>query len=175
MSIQDEIDAHVLAGRLFRLPALLGADGPTRTMIVTPDIYANAQPTAWPHDRRGERLGRMRGDIDRFTNNDRISIALFPKNKPATTYLARIHPVANEVWDLRSTDPKPGIRILGRFSEMDTFVALVWDFHEHVSGWAAWAALGQRCLQEWERLFTTLPPHHGKSANEYLSSKFIPV
>lgn len=175
MSLRDEIEAHIGERRLFRLPALLGASGPTRMMIVASDIYKNVQPTAWPHNRTGERLGRLRGTLDRFTNNDRVAIALQPKNKPPATFLARLTPVTNEVWDIRSTDPRPGIRVLGRFSERDTFVALVWDFHENVIGRADWTHFGERCLQCWNNLFATLPPHQGTSANDYLSSNFISV
>jgi hypothetical protein len=177
MSLRDEINVHMQATpkRLFHLPPLFGSTAAVRTMIVVPDIYREAQPDAWPNNRKGQRLGQMRTDLDRFTKNDRIPIALFPKRKPPSTYLARLDPVTNEVWDIRSIDPKPGIRILGRFSERDTFVALVWDFHENVCGRTAWAAFGEHCLQEWNRLFPVTGPHTGTSANAYLSNNFFAV
>jgi hypothetical protein len=176
MSLGDEINAHVQATpqRLVRLPPLFGSTPAVRTMIVAPDIYRVAQPDAWPNNRKGQRLGQMRTDLDRFTKGDRISIALFPKKKPQSTYLARLDPVMNEVWDIRSIDPKPGIRVLGRFSDYDTFIALVWDCHENVRGRTAWALFGERCLQEWSRLFPVTGPHSGSSANAYLSN-FIAV
>jgi hypothetical protein len=174
MSIRDNINAHIAAGRLFYLPPQFASTRAIRTMIVAPDLFSNLQPSAWPNNKTGERLGRLRADLDRFTANDRISIALFPQNKPKTTYMARIEPVSNEVWDIRSADPNPGTRVLGRFSEKDTFVALVWDFHENLKG-AAWGRLGDRCLNEWANLFPNYAPHKGSSASDYISSNFFPV
>jgi hypothetical protein len=174
MSIRDEINAHIIARRLFYLPPQFASIRAIRTMIVAPDLYSDLQPSAWPNNKTGQRLGRLRADLDRFTANDRISIALFPQNKPKTTYMARIEPVANEVWDFRSTDPKPGMRVLGRFSAKDAFVALVWDFHENLKG-SAWGRLGEGCLQEWAKLFPNYPPHHGNSDSDYLSSNFLSV
>jgi hypothetical protein len=170
MSIRDEINAHLGIKRLFCLPPQF-ASAAVRTMIVAPDLYQNVQPPSWPNNKTGQRLGRLRADLDSFTVNDFIAIALFPRKKPQNTYLARIEPVVNEVWDIRSTDPKPGIRVLGRFSEQDTFIALIWDFHENLIG-ADWGKLGERCLQEWDNLFPNSPPFRGKQANDYLSSRY---
>lgn len=178
MSLRDEINSHVRAStpRLYDLGSLLGTGRASgRCMIVAPDIFAHVQPSAWPNNRKGMRLGRMRGALDRFTNNERISIALHPRNKPAKTYLARILPVTNEVWDIRSTEIKPGTRVLGRFAERDTFIALVWAYHEDVIGDRAWADFGQRCLDEWRRLFGTLPAFSGTAASDYLSGNYISI
>jgi hypothetical protein len=156
------------------LPPLFASTEAVRIMIVATDLFSELQPSAWPYNETGRRLGRLRADLDRFTANDRISIALFPQNKPKTAYMARIKPVSNEVWDIRSTDPNPGTRVLGRFSEKDTFVALVWDFHENLKG-TAWGRLGEKCLQEWTKLFPNYAPHQGSSASDYVSSNFFPV
>ena len=103
MSLSDEIDKHVAAGRLCALPPVFRSDGPLREMMVSPDIFVNATPDNWPYGRIGKRLGNMRAT---FTNNKRISIVLFPKGKPQSTFMARIEPVVNEVWDIRCTDPR---------------------------------------------------------------------
>jgi hypothetical protein len=171
MSLSDEIDKHMAAGRLHLLPPLFSPEGPLREMAVSPDIFANADPSNWPNNRKGERLGKMRATLDRFTGNGRVSIVLFPKGKASSTFMARIQPVGNEVWDIRCTDPRPGIRVLGRFSRKDAFVALVWDFHENLRG-KAWGDLGGQCQQEWTRLFGLLAPHQGSKPSDYLTGNF---
>jgi hypothetical protein len=136
MSLSDEIDKHIAAGRLRLLPPL-----------------------------------KMRATLDRFASNGRVSIVLFPKGKASSTFMARIQPVGNEVWDIRCTDLSPGIRVLGRFSRKDAFVALVWDFHENLRG-KTWGDLGGQCQQEWTRLFGSLAPHQGSKPNDYLTGNF---
>jgi|GEM_PF-5064175 len=111
MSIRDNINEHIAAGQLFYLPPLFASTEAVRIMIVAPDLFSDLQPSAWPNNKTGQRLDRLRADLDRFTANDRISIAPFPQNKPKTAYMARIKPVSNEVWDIRSTDPNPGTRV----------------------------------------------------------------
>ena len=56
-----------------------------------------------------------------------------PRSK-STAYLKRLKRVAEEVWEIRSCDPEPGVRVLGRFGEKNTFIGLAWDFHEHLKG-----------------------------------------
>jgi hypothetical protein len=178
MSIRDEINSHVyrLTPKLHILTPLLPSErAGSRVMVVSSDIYSAVQPESWPNNRTGARLARMRGALDRFSGNDRISLAMDPKNKPATTYLARIRPVTNAVWDIRSTEITPGIRVLGRFAEMDTFVALVWAYHEAVKGDKAWADFGQRCIDEWRILFHSSNPLTGSVARDYVSTNCVQV
>ena len=35
-------------------------------------------------------------------------------------------PREDAFWDIRSRDPRPGLRVIGHFAETDVFVALVW-------------------------------------------------
>ncbi len=56
-----------------------------------------------------------------------ISVGWDPMKKGVSAFMARLAPVEDEVWDIRSRDPSPGIRVLGSFSERDVFVALLWQ------------------------------------------------
>lgn len=89
--------------------------------------------------------------------------------------LARVDPVADEVWDFRCIDPKPGIRVFGRFAALDMFVALTWDYRENIEGEDYWAEQVRMCVAAWDRLFLGLPPHKGKTLDAYLSESYEAV
>jgi hypothetical protein len=175
MSIHDAIDAHVAAGRLFRLSPLLESAPEGRSMFAAPDVFRAVQPAQWQAAGDALRLGRFRADLDRFVEGGRVSVALQPRRKPATAYLARVEPVVPEVWDIRSTDPRPGIRALGRFAGRDIFVVLCWDYRENIAGPRDWNAFRERCLSEWMRLFPGRPAYTGASLDDYLSGQYFAV
>src|SRR5260370_22021007 len=82
----------------------------------------------WDNAEEERRLAYLRGDLDAFVTGRRISIALDPYDKDKKAYLAKVDPAGADIWDLRSIDPSPGVRVLGCFAEKDLFVALVWSF-----------------------------------------------
>jgi hypothetical protein len=172
MSIRDSINGHI-GKELFLLPPLIASEESKRTMLVGREMLGATLFPDWT-GKDAYRLGKLRGDLDRFITGAKIAIALYPRRKPPTTYLARLEPVHKEIWEIRSCDPKPGVRVLGRFSEKDTFIALCWDFHENLKG-RSWDLASDRCRQEWIRLFPGLSPNVGSTASDYLSNKFFSV
>ncbi|MBX7200815.1 MAG: hypothetical protein K1X51_15700 [Rhodospirillaceae bacterium] len=131
----------------------------------------------WPDFDEGRRFAQLRAALDQFTSNGLISISEEPYQKSKTTFLARVDPIADEVWDIRVQDPKPGIRCLGCFSAMDEFVALTWNFRENLDGprGPKWAAEINRCKASWRSLFPSYAPHNGSNLNAYVSDKFYAV
>ncbi|MCY3879901.1 MAG: hypothetical protein OXF74_12075 [Rhodobacteraceae bacterium] len=74
-------------------------------------------------------------DFDSFVEGRIVSVSLIdPHNKPTNVYLARLHPAEDEVWEIRSRAPKPGLRVFGRFSAKDCFVALRWRRRKDLGG-----------------------------------------
>jgi hypothetical protein len=113
----------------------------------------------------GKAHASLRALLDAFSEGAEMSVAEQPFEKPSDTILARVHPVRDEVWDVRCFDPYPGIRVLGRFSECDHFVALTWNYRENMD----WPAEIARCKAAWRNIFGDLPPHLGRRIDEYLS------
>lgn len=175
MSIHDEIAARASEKppRLFFLPPLIPSVGVGREMFVSEEIHAVAHPP-WPTTKVGRRHAQMRGYLDAFTEGRRITVADDPYRKPKSTNLARIDPVAHEVFDFRCIAPKPGIRILGCFAAFNLFIALTWNGRENLSDDRAWRDEIERCKAAWRRLFPTYPPFRGDNLNAYLSN-FQPV
>lgn len=171
-SIQDAINAHVGAGELFCLESqFLGVESP-RAVFASAEVMEIVNGPPWPPGKDGRLGARLRGLLDDFTEGGFITVAENPFNKDSRALMARVHPVADEVWDFRCLDPRPGIRAFGRFGEVDTFIVLSWNFRENLennNNSDPWHEEVSYCKQEWRRLFGSLAPHRGNNINEYIS------
>jgi hypothetical protein len=170
MSIRDEIASRVAEGRLRHLPHSILSVPQVRSLFVSEEVGRIVfQP--WANDSEGLRFSLLRAQLDVFTAGGLISVAQDPFKKPKATYMARVDPPADEVWDIRSIDPKPAIRVLGCFSEMNLFIALVWEYRKPLGGLDSrqWRDFRERCKAEWRKLFPTYEPLSGKTSNDYAS------
>jgi hypothetical protein len=149
---------------------MLGAETP-RTVFASNEVASIVMPP-WSSTREDRRHSSLRALFDAFTDGSYVTIAEDPYDKHARAILARVDPIAEEIWDFRCLDPNPGIRAFGCFSETDTFIALTWDYRENIDDWPGEV---DRCKKEWKRLFCNLSPHKGKKLNEYVSYNFRAV
>lgn len=139
-----------------------------RTVFVSQDVMEVVMPPfAWGWT--GRRHQSLRALLDAFTEGDFITVGAAPRNKAPSAIMARVEPICAEVWDFRCLDPKPGIRVFGGFSEVDTFVALTWDYRENIEDDAYWTAQVHDCKAAWQDLFGRIPPHSGDSLDAYIS------
>ena len=174
MSIRDEINYWLGNNRLYQVfPRLTGASV-HRTLFVTDDVNRLIQGP-WKDKLEEYRCGKLWAAFDRFVEGRLITMARRPFRKPKTSYLARIAPVRDEVWDIRVLDPHPGLRIFGRFSEQDTFVALTWAPREILNNPADWRRECQRSLALWRQLFHNYQPIKKAYVHAYLSANAVPV
>jgi hypothetical protein len=155
-------------------------------MYVSDEIFADvAGPFA--DDRDGIRLAQFRQTLDAFLEGAEFSVAEDPYVKPSDAMIARVDvsrlplPYAGsrptdrwDLWDIRVIVPKPGIRALGGFVKLDTFVALTWNYRESLDEPGQWDAEIKRCQETWEELFGAKEPFKGRSLHEYLTN-FYPV
>ena len=171
MSIRDEISRRCAEGRLYcLLPALIGTPA-VRTVLVSPEIN-DVVIGPWNDKKFEDRAGRLRANLDMFTSGSVISVGTDPFKKKKTAYMSPLDPAIDKVWEIRSRDPKPGIRVFGQFSEKDIFVALTWGFRETLGGPGSrkWRDARERCKAEWRKLFSTYNPHTGNDPHEYVSN-----
>lgn len=178
MSIRDLIRDHVKEGRLHTLSPALPSIPVVRHMFVTNDVLDALDTSIWADDPKARMRGaQLRADLDRFTMGDPITVAENPYSKPASTYIARTDPVRDQVWDIRSRDPKPSIRVLGCFAQTDCFVALAWDLRTNLGGPDSkeWRDFIVRCKATWRNLFHTYQPHSGGQISDYISHNTVAV
>jgi hypothetical protein len=134
----------------------------------------------WEDSKEELRAGRLWADFDRFIEGRLIRIALnSPYSKPKTTYMARIDPPADDVIEIRSRDPRPGIRVFGRFADKDVYVALNWEYRENLGGPQDREFDREReiCKAKWLQLFPSHQPISGNNIDEYFTdvSNIFPV
>lgn len=168
MSIRQTVNELVSQGRLICLPSLLLGEETFRTIYTTPELLRDVMPP-FATDNDGYRLAEFRSYLDAFTEGAELSVAERPFNKPSDAMLARVNPVEDEIWDMRSVSPTPGIRALGAFIDQDEFVLLTWEFRENLDEQGAWSEEIDRFKSEWINLFGSLRPFQGVSLDAYLS------
>ena len=172
MSIRDEIQRCLTEQSLF-VHALAVAEEVKRCMLLSREIK-NLLEGPWDDGNTAYRSGPLRDDLDRFVAGRPLAIAQAPY-QARTSYLAQLDEPRDEVWEIRSRDPKPAIRVFGRFAEKDVFVALIWSYREPLGGPGSreWRDAIETSKAEWRKLFFTWPPHSGGSAGDYLSEPFF--
>ena len=145
-------------------------------MFVSEEL-ADAVMMPWEDTDTEYRFGQLLQTLNNFTEGRRISVAEDPYDKHKKTFLARLDPIQDEAWQIRSIAPKPAIRVFGHFAFKDTFVALTWRHRSDLDGprSKSWRDEIQRCKAEWRKLFHPYQPHRGESLHDYLSEPFFVV
>lgn len=171
MSIHDEINRYI-GKKLFHVPSRVQGDQFVRDLIVSNEVWEVAR---WPFEEHwvGNRHAEFRGYLDAFTGGEELGVSEKPFNKRADTFLARVHPINLEVWDIRAIEPRPGIRCFGCFGGLNLFVGLTYEYRENLEETEeAFAIEARRCRDAWD-FFSTAPSRGNVSdllTNFYVSS-----
>lgn len=171
MSIRDEINHRIAEGRLFHLPPLIRSEAVGRTMLVTEEVFHLVEPP-WLSTPEGSRHASLRADLDTFSEGKLISVSEEPFRKRQSVYMTRTDPVSDEVFDIRSRDPSPGMRVLGCFAGRNIFVALAYSYRSYLGalGSKEWRDFIGRSKAEWRKLFPAYLPHKGDHLRDYVSN-----
>lgn len=177
MSIVEEITHCVARGTLFPIEPTLPSGKIVRHLFGSTEIR-RLLSGPWSNESEEIRSGRLRQDFDRFVEGGLISIALHnPYRKSKTAFLARLDPGHDEVWEIRSRDPRPGIRVFGRFAGLDVFVVFNWEFRERLGGpgSAEFKFEINKAKSEWRRNFPTYEPISGDYIHDFVSDGCFPA
>ena len=150
---------------------------PVRRAIFVSEEVAAIVLGPWEDSRTALRFARLRAQLDAFTENGLISVALDPYDKAKSAFLALVDPVSDGVWDIRSVDPSPSIRVLGCFAETDVFISLVWSYRKCLGGPGSkeWRDFRERGKAAWRNLFPTYRALTTGNVNEYISQNIYLV
>ena len=178
MSIRDEINARIAEGRrLFSLKPLNKKDNERRTVLMSPEISGLVMGPWPPSGPMGARCARLRGDLESLITAENITVCWEP-HKGRSEQIGRLCPIGDEVWDLRSQDPPPGLRVFFRFAEKNVFVALTCAPRSVPVAWLPrlplldsreWRRAIVTCRSRWRVLFPAHEPISGSSADAYLT------
>lgn len=143
MSIIASIQWRLSEGRLHRLHVLPKRVPRLRALYLATDLYETLYESK-PTNEETRRFANLDADLAQFVT----SPTLGPR------YLFRLAPVRDCVWEIRSVQPEPQIRVLGLFAAKDIFVATNFELRS-VLGMdrEAWRTAKRRAGAEWGRLF----------------------
>ena len=134
MSIHDLLDDAVARGLLFLVEPTMRSKPMNRRLYASPAVH-RLITGPWADKEEEYRCGKLWADFDRFVEGRVVPVALdSPYTKPNDTYLSRLDPAEDEVWQIRSRAPRPAIRVFGRFAYRDCFVALSWRYRSKLGG-----------------------------------------
>jgi len=173
MSIRDVIKYRCNEQRLFPVEAAPG-DTVYRSLYISQEIK-NLIETDWPTALERHRTVSLQLDLERFVSDQHITVARYVMHARPAALLAQLYPPAEEVWEIRSVDPVPSLRVFGRFAEKDVFVALRWQ-HRGILGKtdsSEWDFLMKFCQHDWRCLVHPYPPHSGSYPHDYVTGAFF--
>ena len=177
MSISHEIISRVQEGRLIELrPALPGS-------AVVRRIYASLEINdlvmgPWNDNDWEIRCNQLRADLDRFIMGGVMPVTA-GKYNDGKSLLKQLIPPEDEIWEIRSRDPEPSLRVFGSFAVKDTFVALTWAKRADLGGPTSrgWRDAQVHCGVDWRNLFPAYDPLHADTTNGFDNyvSNYFPV
>ena len=161
MSIEVQIEELKRTGRLF--PVVSYAPGATtrRALLVNEGLW-NRLSGPWDTIEDEIRFMRLRAYLDVYTEGRPI----------APGFLFQLTGRSEEVWEIKAPRPRPGLRVFGRFANIDIFVALHYASRDVLGGWQSrvWRDAREICKSEWRKLFLTWEPLNGTSIHDYVSN-----
>lgn len=109
-----------------------------------------------------ERHAQLQSDLEQFVTARRLP----------PTYIRLLAPTSKGVWEIRSVQPNPGIRVFGLFIKKDSFLATHYEYRRELGGFndRAWKLASRRSRGIWSKLFTTMyKPRLSDNIHELIS------
>jgi len=174
MLLTAEVNNLCQTGRLVLLRPAIPGLRQRRKLYLAKSLHAALTQGPWSNAKDEARWGELRFWCDRFTDGGRIYLRERPRAKNSTADMAQLEPWADEVWEIRSIDPKPSIRVFGSFTDKDVFVGLTWSFRKDLNGYGGpkWQRAIQAYKTEWQTLFDC-QPISGGYPSDYLSEAVV--
>ncbi|MFN3462817.1 MAG: hypothetical protein ACK4X1_01955 [Terricaulis sp.] len=155
-----------------------------RSMYVSEEVWRLVDGP-WVSEEMSARCGLLRADMEQFVSGRIVGVCLTPYEAKNALF-GLLHAPEAGIWDFRSVDPSPGLRLFGAFADTDVFVALTCAPRsvpvEYLArtplGKAesqAWAVAIRECKAEWRKLFQPYTPHIGGQVSDFVSADYISV
>jgi len=126
----------------------------------------------WPDQATEVRMNKLHANLDVFSEGRKVVVA---RGRESTCLFKQLDPIGHEVWEIRSVDPRPSLRLFGAFAITDVFVALHIYRRDELGGPESrqWRDAIVRFKAEWRRLFLSYPRHSGETLDAYFSENAI--
>lgn len=160
MSIHALIQDKVKKGMLFPLGLRAPGAAARRAMFVGEEVWALLRSPegddAWER-----RIATLQADLEFFVEGRAID----------PSYLKRLWPARDAVWEIRSARENPSIRVLGLFADYDVFIATNMALRPALRGWEtrAWRDVKLTARTKWGHLFHTYQPMNSPDIRDLVS------
>lgn len=167
MSIQNELARLRRSGDLVWLPPKRHEEKVVRRVFLAADVYNRLLA---PREEEVERMAFLRADLDRFTTGGFIVVG---NKRHKTCLLKQMDPPDEEVWEIRSRQPRPSLRLLGGFAATDCFVCLSLHGRDELgkANSREWRDAINQMKAQWRRFFLTYKRYRGDRLNDYISQR----
>ncbi len=171
MSIGIEISNRVAENRLILVRAKIESTISHRTIYAAPLLHRPLWGP-WNDQEEEQRMGRLHADLDFFSSGGLITVTT---GSHKYAYMKKLDNLDEEVWEIRSRDPKLSLRVFGRFAETDTFVATHACDRAYLGAPKSkeWRDEFERCKVEWRKLFPSYNPLKGNNVYDYISADVV--
>lgn len=149
MSIDDLIVDRVGRRMLFLLIPRAPGETMRRALLVDERLWKMLQSPEGDQDWE-RRVGELQADLERFVTQKTLD----PK------YLFLLYPAQDAVWEIRSAQFEPSIRVLGLFAGLDVFVATNFALRSDLGEWQSreWKRVKTTARRAWANLFHPYSP-----------------
>lgn len=171
--MRDILQGLVERGEIALWEPNLPGDSCLRTLFITREVNDGFDSKTWIDPQDADRYAKLEADFDRFISGDTISIGWNPFDKDPGAFMARVDPTDYGIWTIRSVAPKPGLRVLGAFCEIDVFIAMQVYARKDLGGPKdrRWAAARENAIARWNDLFAPRKPLVGGDVHDHFSEK----
>ncbi|MCL4679185.1 MAG: hypothetical protein KJ017_11410 [Alphaproteobacteria bacterium] len=168
------VDNYCQERVLFALNPLVSADPIIRHIFVTREIHGMLNGP-WKNELEENQWNTVASTMDSFVAGRLMSLADNEKPNKNRHKLARLEPKEDGLWEIRATDPRPGVRIVGYFVKKDVFIALTWATRLFLGSVDSlqWRWIMIKSKREWKKLFLEYTPLTGGGPNDYVSNIII--
>ena len=171
MSIRDVIRGLLKDKRLVHVPPQILGSSARRHVFLEARLFKSLGVAMFGKSDADKRRAMLWADIDTFTSGKFISFGDDPYAKDKSAFMARTDPVQQGIFDIRSIDPSPALRLFGAFTEIDTFVGLIVRTRKDLGGRdEPHFSMAMTDAQfEWNKLFPLHAPFYSKYPKEHVS------
>ena len=177
-SMRAEINRLIDDGKLFELNPLNEKDNRVRTVIMSREINSLVSGS-WASAEMAARCLRLRAELENFISAEEITVCWEPFEADVEQ-IGRLDPPHWGVWDLRSRDPKPGLRVFFRFADKDVAIFFTCSPRSLNVSWLdrlplfdrksrEWKLAIADCLAEWKTLLPNHEPINGSHLSDYIT------
>jgi hypothetical protein len=171
MSMRELWTKRVRDGELFKLGFMIPGGGPERrTVLLSPEMN-KLVCGPWENSDTGARFARLRAELENILAGERLVVCWTPGKGRHNHQIGRLDPPEDNIFDIRSLDPSPGLRVIFHFAEKDVlFTHSCYPRSRSVSWFDSMPLLDRRSKhwsraikdskQNWSMLFPKYDPHH---------------